>query len=71
MGIVMLPVMSMNAEQKLIMFAVYNDDCRKIILGTEGLKELDFTLNCHSRPEVNMMAPNETTESRSSRNNFV
>jgi len=71
LGIVMLPVMSMNAEQKLIMFAVYNDDCRKIILGTEGLKELDFTLNCHSRPEVNMMAPNETTESRSSMRNYI
>jgi len=46
LGIMMIPVMSMNAEQKLIMFAIY-DDCRKIIIGTEGLKELDFTLNCH------------------------
>jgi len=55
LGTVMLPVMSLNGEQKLVMFAVYNDKCRKIIMGTEALKELNFRLLCMNRPRLNLM----------------
>ena len=62
-GIVMLPVIGMDNKQRMLHFGVVNMDRCMLIIGTPGLREMNFKLSCQMDNAVNLLdeSPFETS----------